>query len=360
MPEIPNLKPIIKVTEKQIKQLVRRLMSDSGAIKPTATRAPVLGQEIVAARTEVVPRPNTFQRFPEGPRTEVRPELPFRQSGMTPNPYAQMVIPEVLPPRRITQQRVGEGLTMPPNRSDLIYNRIVAQRTGPSAFEKLGQYVEPPEVPMGRLYRDNDGIIEILDLPLEEARAKLKADSTYMPVNRPMIPPVTRLRKAPADLSSDASFVQGLVYERLKWKPVETLDDRVVQATVAAASKEVGVKITKEETRTIADTFNDMWRGFAGRGRGSEEAQLWNMYRQGAVNQKRVSNVEGASAKTYFVRSAQMYKNNPTEFARKFPREAKRLSENWDRYMNGAKSKGTKHVHHEGRQSSAIGDMNNE
>jgi hypothetical protein len=352
MPTIPDLKPIIKVTEKQVKQLVRRLMSETGTIKPTAIRNPNIGEIENAARTEVIARPGTIQPFPEGPRTEVLPEPPFRESNMIPNPYAQIEMPEVLPPRRITQQRVGLE-QLPPDRSDLIMNRIATQVQGPSALDKLSQYAEPPVVDMGRLYRDLEGGggRRTFDLPIEEAREMLKKDASLYAENRPRIPDVKRLRAASkGEANLGEGFEKGLAYERLKWKPVETISDKVVQATVAAAAKESGVNITKEEVRTIADTFSDMWRGLRGRGRGSQEGQLWEMYRKGAESRRDVPRNMVTDAKTYFVRSAELYKTNPTKFAQQYPREAKRLQENWELYMNGAKSKGTKHTHYEGRQ----------
>jgi hypothetical protein len=272
MPSLKNLKPIVKVTEKQWKGILERVLSKEGGIKPQALQSPIEG---------MAPRePINFGQ----------------QSG----PIQPASVPQY----------------------------------GTSPIDELTQAVEPIDKTMGRLYRPSEvpGVNKPLDYPWAEARLRSIQDSTLIPENNPRMPPTTRLRTvnpmSPENLANPNEFAKGLAYERLNWKPIESQGEKVSRAFVAQAMEEAGVKAAPEQIADTASIFSDLWKSKGGMR--SEHGKHWEQLRSTSRLKESIPD-----AKSYFLKSATHWKESPETFSRQFPREAKRLSESWIHYMEG-------------------------
>jgi hypothetical protein len=274
MPNIPNLKPIIKISEKQFKQLLKRVLNSEGGIKPEAL------DPIVEGFTQP-------------------PKINFGQTSGPIQPSMQPV-------------------------------------TGPAPIDQLIQNVEPVDRTMGRLYRPNprgEGSEIPVDYPWAEARIKALRDSNLIPENRPNMPPTTRLRNVSAESPENiagSDYTKGLAYERLHWKPIESRTQEVNRAIVQQVLEESGIPVNKEQASDIATVFNAIWKQHGGMRSG--EGKYWEALR----STSRHKDVH-PDARSYFIRSATMWKEHPDTFSRQFPREASRLSDMWTRYMEGSK-----------------------
>jgi hypothetical protein len=342
MPNISSIKPVIKITQSQFKQLMKRILDDKGAIKAEAMQEPVGPMVTDAMKTEIVPRGRTFETF-DSPIIESRPQpinyppevnMPKGNTFRLLEPEQQSFTGPGFDRPKTTDRTVQvAGRWVPPTAADIIPMRSQSAIVGPSAIDTLQRTVNPVDKTMGRIFQNKGGELIPEDYPWEYARQlALKNPEKYIPENRPHIPPTTRIRTVPkespenlASLTGD-DYAKGIAYERLHWKPIENRLDQVSRAVIEETAKEVGVKVNKEKAADMALVFNEMWKKIGGmRTTGGQE---WEQLRRTSRHAKITPD-----ARTYFVKSASLWKDNPEGFKRQFPREAAHLEADWQKYM---------------------------
>lgn len=334
-PKMPPLKPIVKVSPEQWKALLSRILikGEKGGINPQALQ-PQMGAQISAPEFKTIGRtlPSQFERFssPETfqvPRPQPMPDPKAFPAG------PQLELPGIIPPSSpFTKARVG-GFT-PPSRSDVTF----LQRPGtglreelPAEIEKVGTAAEPVERVMGRLFEDVQGVSQAKDFPWAEARIRfLKNPDKYQAGNQTNLPEALRLRP----IKDEKGLVKDLSYERLKWKPIESAEEKRVnlnRAFVRVAAEEAGVPLSVEQADDMAWALTKYWKEMGG-GRG-KVGRDWEQLRK--TSDARY--VKQPDARSYFSWSVGQYKANAEKFRQRFPREHKKLTEVWEKYMLGGK-----------------------
>ena len=316
MPNISNLKPVVKITENQFKQLLKRIMDESGKIKSTAVKQPITG-DLSTVGIEGVSRPNGFEPFANPQQIPI----PDRNAQLPLPGVPQDMPPGYNPISSIGQTATRMGQQVDPVASDLIYNRVQSQQMGPSAIDKFLQYSEPVDKTMGRLYNESSGVRRSMDMPIAEARIQALQDPSLIPENSPQFSPVTKISK----------IGDYLTHERLKWAPIETATAKQARSLIQQAAVEAKVNITPKEANDIATVFADMWKNQIGGSR-TLEGKMWENLRQGSK-----AKVSAGNAKDYFMQSVGRWQANPENFKRQYPRENKRLTDAWESYMGTKK-----------------------
>ena len=303
---MPNVKPILKLTDGQYKRLLERVISRGEG------KAPVLEAGV-------------NERF-----TMFRDKSAFNFPG------------ELGEPRR-------DLLTGTMNKVPLVRSNPTAQAmptfsrmTGPAPIDEVMASEPPRSVVMARLARQKEGIpftepslIE-KDYPYFEARRKYVMDpyseenlGGYKPVNVAS-PKVKHLRTVPEGVTrgKNQDMGGGLNYSELRYKSVETPFERKVRKEAKA---EPEIKASLEEIIHTGRTLENMWLLLGGKR--SASGHTWNLLRQSSPGRNKV-----VDTKDYFIRSGLRWREDPVKFARQWPREAKLLNSIWDELSQSAEA----------------------
>ena len=327
MPKVAALKPVVKITEKQWKALLNRVLTKEGkgGINPNALHpGGAMQMAPPSYKFEGVTPPSPFQNFQQPQMEQI-----LRPQGM------QMELPGILPPQSpMSMQRVGQQV--PPSRSDLmITGRPGVSAELPSAMDEVKAAATPVDRTYGRLYEQVNDSSVARDYPWPEARMRyLKEPDRYTPSNTDKIPEALRMRP----IKDETGQVKDLAYERIKWRAIEDAESKGVDVNrlfVKEAANEAGVPITIEQADDMAWRINQYWKEVGG-GRGQVGRKWETLRKSGEKYSKK------PDSKSYFSWSVGQYKTNPENFQKRFPREHKELTGIWDKYMSGAKTGGKK------------------
>lgn len=332
MPNVKNLKPVVKMTKNQFKEVLNRVLNSRGELRPASLQPEVLGEE-VSGRMLGVPRPESFERFPAPQQIPISDS--FSQMPLPTIPQEPFSVP--IPPVNMRQTVPKVGQMVPPVESDLIPMVNKNINYGPSPVDELLSGVTPIDKVMGRYYSVGENAERIPhDLPWEEARKLvLENPSKYIPENSPNIRPVTKISQLPRFASGGVqdlpySIKKDISVEKMRWSPIQSDTERRKNA-IKAGLESAKVEPKKEEVNTLGKVFSDMWR-LTGGGR-TEEGKRWEYLRQTRASHPAYKNVK--SGKDYFLMSAASWSKNPQSYAKSFPQETKMLTNTWDKYMKG-------------------------
>jgi len=199
----------------------------------------------------------------------------------------------------------------------------------PSAIDQIMAQSPESERLMGRLRllseeaRDTPGGA-FRDFPLDEARALYKErpdlyapGGVPKPVKRLSVAPLTPEEIGPGALKDITS--PRINYETLKYRGVETPFE---QKARSEASKTIGAPADIKEVLSTAELLERMWK-FMG-GKRSVSGHMWEMLKKGSSGKARL-----IDTREYFIRSGLRWREDPSKFAKQWPREAKLLNEIW-------------------------------
>jgi hypothetical protein len=219
----------------------------------------------------------------------------------------------------------------------------------------VGQQISP-----GRFLGETRPFIE--NLPIEEARAryfaapeKYRAPSLY---GEPSAKVLEQFGPGP----ETGAFARDIAYTRQKFQPIIPSSTRSAASLLRGEAEEEvtstglqrfglteedvrpempikqflksrGVSIKEEapaivevlQTALLADT---LWKSFGG-GR-SAEGHLWEAYRSSSNLKHKF-----ATRRDYFISSFSRWRQDPGQFAKKYPREAKLLKKLWNVFQEG-------------------------
>jgi hypothetical protein len=224
-----------------------------------------------------------------------------------------------------------------------------------AAREMLTQYAPGSERVMGNLL-DTEAMgaagPQARNLPIEEAMATYLSNPERYKAG-PMGGPVSRVMPTapggPQDMTGELGG--GIAMERLKFKnPIQALGTGPTKSSITRemtgqnALPEVGPveayekmmrqkferkapsPVPLKDLENLAVRLDDMWQGSGGAR--SSYGEQWRDYRKSFSMQNNIK-----TPKDYFISSAVRYKNDPAQFAKRFPREKKLL----DRMAEGYK-----------------------
>lgn len=199
----------------------------------------------------------------------------------------------------------------------------------------------------------------VTNLPIEEARAKYFANPEDYLNPTAVREPSAKVLEQFAPGEGSPAFARDVAYTRQKFAPIvpggtqsalRMLRGEVEEAEVGGALRRIGLTpedvhpglpikkfLTQkgvqlgEEGPPIADVLQTamladaMWKTMGG-GR-SAAAKQWEAYRSSSKLSSRISN-----ARDYFISSFNRWRQDPKDFTKKFPREAKLLKSSWDTF----------------------------
>jgi len=308
MPAKYLVKPALKLTSKQWKRLVERVM-----MKQTAR-----GMEARLPMATKLSRPGVSPLSPPG------------ATGMAPE---------------LTTQSISGGQSV-----RLPTSRMLSGRTAMTASEGMPAEAaavmgrEPPtQRVFGRVYgpevgAGKDAFKQPMDYPWFEAMGKYMAPGSELTAETGHIPPADILSFGPKTKAAP----KGVSYERRIFRPVKEPGERAKRLTTEAKKEEVGealevkrkmrkvggplkkvekLKVSEtptEERLNQAVLLDQLWKSIGGKR--TLLGRAWEMYRQGGRGRYKVDD-----ARDYFIRVGLRYFENPEQAAKIYPREVRAL-----------------------------------
>jgi len=249
--------------------------------------------------------------------------------------------------------------------TESLANRIM--KTEPPVEQAMGrlEQVIPTggvgrQVSPGRFLGETTSRIE--NLPIEEARARYFAspESYRAPglFGEPSAKVLEQFKPGP----ETGAFARDLAYTRQKFQPIIPPSTRSAAGVLRGEAEEEAVSTglrrfgltaedvrpempikqflrsrgvsVREEAPAIAEVLqtamlaDSLWKSFGG-GR-SAEGHLWEAYRSSSNLKHKF-----AASRDYFISSFSRWRQDPGQFAKKYPREAKLLKKIWDAFQEG-------------------------
>jgi hypothetical protein len=279
---------------------------------------------------------NPLLKLTKSQRDRLLERIVMRQSGKS------SISPEIMDPgfKQVGEYRANVGGLA----KDVPTIAGPEGRMTQSPLDQLMQQEPNATRDYGRLRNlGREKAIETYPWPEAKLRFLRDTEGTYEPMNA-AIPTAKRLRGAVPGAPNDVtegfadenmkSLARGLAYERMRFKPIQNLTERLATDTRgveegantfgAMAPPDTQKKLMVDEARQRASMLAEMWKAFGG-SKNVLRTQ-WKILHKGSRTSSRIKD-----PKDYFLSLGTHWLENPELVAQKHPREALILKELFNR-----------------------------